>query len=369
MEIIKQYVIPTILYDYTGNDIFDSFIWYTSFFMEFAAVFGIILLILLNKPLRKRTRTEDKMLFAECIMVMAQNVLDISLVPMVIIDTDWSIAMFNISLIINEVLYILIILQWLICINYSLHHSIDHIKRRYFRAAIPVVVIAVLNILQYVLVVYEVGERFLNYDVLQAGKFIVEFCYVATAVYIEKRHEKQSREPKFMRLSAFIIPFVIVVLIRFYDAPLLALAVILTYQSMKRHDSFLDDTTGLYNEKYLDHLAAYWDKKGYKGSSAIIVSAPGNGEAAAQLVRDYKISDCYNIALANERFVFFTESLRDSAAKMAIQLLKEGAAMSPAPFSIGVKCINRIDGQSTMEFADQIKKEAASLLPVSEGDS
>ena len=34
MDFIKQYVIPTILYDYTGNDIFDDFIWYTSFFME-----------------------------------------------------------------------------------------------------------------------------------------------------------------------------------------------------------------------------------------------------------------------------------------------------------------------------------------------
>ena len=369
MDFIKQYVIPTILYDYTGNDIFDDFIWYTSFFMEFAAVFGIILLILRNKPLRKRTRTEDKMLFVECIMVMFQNVLDISLVPMVYIDTDFSIALFDISLVVNEVLYFLIILQWLICIDYSLHHSIDHIKRRYFRAAIPIVVITALETLQYVLVVYMVGESFLDYNVLQAGKLFVEFCYVATAVYIEKRHEKQSREPRFMRLSAFIIPFVIGVLVRFYDAPLLALGVILTYQTMKRRDSFIDDTTGLYNEAYLDHLAAYWDKKGYSDSSAIIVSAPGNGEAASQLVREYKIPDCYNIALANERFVFFTESLRDSAAQMAMQLLKEGAAGSPVPFRVGVKCINRIEGQSALEFADQIKKEAEFLFPASKGDS
>ncbi len=369
MEILKQYIIPTILYQQTNDVIFDDFIYYSSFFMEFAAVAGIILLIFRNKPLQKRTRPEDKLLFIECILVLSQNVLDILLVPLVYTDTDWAINIYNFALITNEVLYFLIILQWLICIDYSLHHSMDHIRRRYNRAAIPIVIITALELLQFLLVVYMVGDNFLNYDVLQACKLILEFCYIATAIYIEKRHQKNSREPHFMRLSAFIIPFVIGVLVRFYDAPLLAFGVIFTYQAMKRRDSFIDPVTGLYNEAYLSHLAAYWDKKGYKDSSAIIVSAPGNGEAAAQLVKDYSIKDCFNIALTDESFVLLTENLRDSAAQMAMLLLKEEASKSPSPFAIDVKCINRIEGQTTVDFADQIKKEAGSLFPSHKGES
>ena len=367
MDFIKNYIIPTLLYQQTGDVRFDGFIFYTSFFMEFAAVFGVILLILLNPSLRKRTRPLDKLLFGECMLVLFQNILDILLVPLVYIDAKWAINLFNFALIVNEVLYLLIILQWLICIDYSLHRSLDHIRRRYLRALIPIVVITVLEFLQLLAVFYSGFWYFLNYDVLQACKLIVEFGYVATAVYIEKRHEKQSREPHFMRLSPFIIPFVIGVLVRFYDAPLLAFGVIFTYQAMKRRDRFIDSDTGLYNEAYLDHLAAYWDKKGYKDSSAIIVSAPESGSDAAQLIMDCSVRDCYNIALPNEQYVLFTESLRDSAAQMAIELLQEEAAQSPIPFAIGAKYIKRTEGQSTAEFAALIKNEVASLTPVSQG--
>ncbi len=65
--------------------------------------------------------------------------------------------------------------------------------------------------------------------------------------------------------------------------------------------------------------------------------------------------------------MLFTESLRGSAAQMAIELLKEEAAQYPAPFALGAKYIKRNEGQSAAEFAALIKREIISLFPDSNG--
>ena len=75
-----RYIFLTLLYDNTGNDVIDSFIWYSSLFLEIAAVIGVLLLIFFNKPLQKRKRTQDRLIFWECILVLCQNLVDLSLI-------------------------------------------------------------------------------------------------------------------------------------------------------------------------------------------------------------------------------------------------------------------------------------------------
>ena len=84
MAKLWEYVYATLMYLPTGNELIDDFIYYSSFFLEFAAAFGVAGLVLFNKPVRKRLRPQDRLIFWECVLVFSQNVLDISLVPLAI---------------------------------------------------------------------------------------------------------------------------------------------------------------------------------------------------------------------------------------------------------------------------------------------
>ena len=88
MQQFFEYLFLTLMYRPTGNETFDLIIYLSSFFLELAAI-----------------------------------------------DSTWAIVVFNCLLQANEILYLSIILQWLICVDYSLHHNMDHIRRRYRHAA------------------------------------------------------------------------------------------------------------------------------------------------------------------------------------------------------------------------------------------
>ncbi|MBQ7261693.1 MAG: hypothetical protein IJR19_10080, partial [Lachnospiraceae bacterium] len=62
-----------LYYSDTGNEALDEFVYNSSWMMEIAAIIGVLILILANPRLREHKRTEDRFLFAECILVIAMN--------------------------------------------------------------------------------------------------------------------------------------------------------------------------------------------------------------------------------------------------------------------------------------------------------
>ena len=370
MKQFLNYVFLTLMLQQTGNDTFDTFVFWSSFYLELAAAIGVVVLVIRNEPVRKRLRTQDRLIFWECVLVFAQNVLDMSLVPLVQVEADWEPLVFYVALTVNEVLFFLIILQWLVCVDYSLHHSLDHIRRRYRHAAIPIAVIILLDIIHDMVASGTYGfdawgktGGFLLYTL----KLVVEIGYILTAVILVKRYEKERREPRFLRLDAFIIPFVAGSLVRFYDAPFLGFGVILTYAAMKRRDRYIDFQTGLYNDLYLDCISEYWDNKGFDSASALLISASGHGEAMAGILQNIKIPDCFIIHSSADRFILLTGAVRNSALKMSIMLLTDAARESDPSFKPVIKTMRRMQGQTMKEFAAEIRSAYSEAAPCMKG--
>ena len=264
----------------------------------------------------------------------------------------------------------LIVFNWLVCVDYSLYRSKDHLRLRYRYAAIPVIAVTVLQILRDManadlisLPVWREISPFIFYSL----KLIVEFAYVITAVILVIKYERERREPRFLRITAFIIPFVLGVLIRYYDAPFMTFGVILTYLAMRRRDKYIDFDTGLYTDSYLDIISSHWDKKGLSDANALLLSAPGHNEALAAILSDIKIGDCFIISFGDGRFVILTGALRDSAVLLTKQQLSEAAGEAKTPFEITMQSLRRGSEQSMKDFSAQIRKAFLRSEPSANG--
>ena len=365
MRDFLRYIFQTLMLRPTENETIDAIIFFSVLFLNVAAVIGIVIIFLKNEPLRKHKRPIDVLVFRALALVLTQIILEYLNVPLFSMENGWAVILYNILYVIIEMLYLAIILQWLICVDYSLHHSMDHIRRRYRHAALPIFIVGVLDIIRVFVYIrtLDIGSfRDVGTDLLHVLYLALEICYILTAVMLVKRHEKERREPSFLRLEAFIIPFAIGAIVRFYDAPMLAFGMIFTYAAMSRRDKYIDFNSGLYNSGFLDCIGEYWDKKGYLDASAMLALATGHEKEMAGILLNIRIPDCYIINLGEGSFVLLSPEVRRSALKSTENLLKDAAKEGEPPFTVDTRAMNRSDGQTMKEFAAEIRKEASAEI-------
>ena len=164
-------------------------------------------------------------------------------------------------------------------------------------------------------------------------KRALEIAYVLSAVYIVIKYKKESREPRFLRLSAFIVPFALGALIRDYVPIFLAAGILLTYITVVKRDRYLDPDTGFYNRNFLDFLKTYRDRKQYYGGCAIRIDASEHKNEMAAILKELSPVGSTQFALENDTFLLMTESMRPSAQKLLVMTFSEAAEESDTPFS------------------------------------
>ena len=196
-----DYILGLILGRYTGDDTFEAHLGEVIGVLSIIVMISALALILLHRPIRKRLRTEDRLMFAGCVMIIAHIGLYIFrgfIMPFLIVDDDLYLVMQFICIGINEGLFLLIILLWLITVDYSLYRSKDHIRRHLVSALIPIVIVAVIAVLQsiipeYIYNTYGVSSGNRSYDLLNFAKFLVELIYAIAAAVMVKKFERVQK--------------------------------------------------------------------------------------------------------------------------------------------------------------------------------
>ena len=361
IENIGKAIFALLTESETGYGQIDEFVYESSAVLISIAIIAVLLTLILNPGLRQRRRIEDRYMFREFILVLLHLIVDLILSFPESFGDRAADIIYHAGPTLAEFLYMLAILQWMVFVDYSLYRSEDHIKRRYKHAVLPILVImgaeAVQDFLAFV--VGGTDASIISMDILQIIKLIVELGYIIKAVQLVKAYERESREPRFLSLSVFIIPFILGSLFRFYDAAFMALGVILTYGAVRKRDRFLDHETGFYNREFLEYRGQYRDKMDFTGGNGILIDAKGNGKAMAELLKELKPADINVFSLGEDRFLLITEALRDSAAKMAMMTIKEAAEGLDPPFTPGIKSVKRGNDESAETFADRLLSESA----------
>ena len=326
------------------------------------AIVALVLVIIFSPDVRKRSTTDGKIMMFECAMLLTINTIDL-----IINNVDHS---FYVLPVISEVVLMLIVMMWMIFIDHCMYRSVEHIRRRYRHAILPVALCAVINIglytACYVFLETTIIEKYsVNaadalitvFNIILAMLFvdrIIHLCYILTATHVVRVRDKISREPRFLKLGAFIIPFLIGALLKVYYAPFLTIGIIITYMSSVKRKKYIDQKTGFYNSDYLKLVCAYQDRKNYIGGQGIIIEAAGHGKEMAGMLGSIMAADSVIFILDEDRFLILSESLRGSAAKMVMKTLIDTAESSDDPYTPEVSTISRSGDESVIKFAERL---------------
>ncbi len=360
MDTLKEFgtiLFSIISFGWTENERVNVFIYYTSTPLLFVGAGTIILLLILNKRIRKRKRPEDRFMFWECILVLILLGTEIFQAFDGLLPVSAVYFFAGLASAVREFCYLLTILQWMVFVDYSLYRSPDHIRRRYKYAIFPILALMVMEVIQDIAIFgpYEfTPAAFVFMYVLQFIKLAVELGYIIRAVLLVVRHRKETREPRFLSLGAFIIPFVLGLEFRIYDASLIAFGVLLTCIAAGRRDRYLDYDTGFYNKEFLGFLSRYRDRKKYDGGNGILIRAEGRKEDMAKILKELRPEGSNVFFLGDDQFLILSESLRGSAVKMAVMTFTEAAESYEPPFTPVIRSASRKNGESAEAFADRL---------------
>ena len=351
---LGQAILDMITFSYTGIDAVDWFVYFSSTALLFVFAAAVVTLLIKSPGLRKRERTEDRFMFAECVLVLILLGLDIFMAFNAFLPYEVMIFTMGFLPVVADLFFMLIILQWMVFVDYSLYRSRDHIRQKYRLALVPVLVVMGIDLAQFFMTTFitEITDAhiILN-DIAQIAQVAVELGYVLTAVHLVYAYEKESREPRFLRLSAFIIPFILGNLIRSYDASLMALGILLTYRAVQRRDRYLDRDTQFYNRAFLEYTGKFRDRKRYTGGNGILINAPGRGKDMASILRELKPVDSNVFVLEKDRYLLLSEALRGSAVKLAVDTITEAAEGADPPYTPKICAEKRDREESAAAFA------------------
>ncbi len=351
-----------ITYSEIGDEKLDRFFYdYVAAVLSWAALIGLLVFVLVNPNIRKRKRSEDRIIFSVCLLLFGLLAVKLFYSNIGLFSGHWVNYVYYVAPTLMELLYMLTIMVWMIFVDHCMYRSVEHIKRRYKHAMIPIVVVIAVDIYQSWLIygtIIDTEERFYFIlavaTVLKWLEIIVEVGYILTAAYVVIRSGKESREPRFLRLGAFVIPFVFASLFRCYDVAAVSLGIVLTYGAVKRHDKYIDHKTGFYNRDYLTFLSKYRDQKAYTGGNGILINAQGHGEDMTEILKELKPADSNIITLGDDRFLLLSETLRGSAVKMAVMTITEAAETGSEPYTPEITVIKRLQDESAGEFASRL---------------
>ena len=359
---ILEIIFNLIAYSFTGIDAVDEFMYYSSTALIYLAAVVLILFVFLNQKIRVHKRPEDRFIFRACVLTLMLLVVEnMQTYAWRLLEGNLFLVFICVAPAAEDFLYMMTILQWLMFVDYSLYRSEEHIRRRYKHAVIPIVIYTGVIVAQSVWIngPFPISDALIRLlDVSQIILLVIEGCYIASAIYLVIRHDKETREPKFFFFFFFIIPCVLGTLIRDYDAAMMTLGILLTYIAVVKRDRYLDHDTQFFNRAFLDFLSGYRDRKKYSGGNGILIRAQGHKEDMAELLRELKPAGSNVFYLGEDRFLLLSEAIRGSAAAMAVMTITEAAETSKDPYTPEIVSIRRSGSESADAFAERLMKES-----------
>ena len=313
------------------------------------SVTNIIALVLIGgmaiwAATNKHKVREMRMFMRMCILTAVISLCDVVYyVEMIKIGTNeanWPIVL---GWLVIDVCSLLLVGQWLIFVEYSLHQSNDVIKRDYKYIMIPfwiaVAFIAfshlsynevIFNLIppQYIEVWSEVGW-YVTTILKWIAKCIMAFYYIF-AYYLVAKEKKRVKIPNYVVITPTVICFVVGM---YFDRNYLTriqpvfftLGLFLIWFFMFRRFKYIDPDTGFFTSKYLKTLYSYYDKDKDKGCTIIRFVTKGDVVKMAHILKEWIPEDAKGIVQDGGKLLVVSESLDRAMVKQYMTLISAQA--------------------------------------------
>ncbi len=329
-------------------------------FLAIFSMLGVGGLLYFSKPLKTSNRIEDKVFRRLIWTVLLYAVMDflrrVQKSQFYILPFDTLPA--HLVLYLPDLVELLYVLLWLIFVDLVVNKSPDSIKRRYHFAIIPLAVYLFLQ---------GVGYFFLNrlhIELVTTGSMttesqdlymkwsyfyyfiglIIVCLYMAYSFHILRHHFNENKEPVFIRLDVFILPFILGIASKFtpnfslnIDIPCAMLSVFLTYLSMRNRYKYVDLETGFYREIYLDYLVKYAADHSYEDATIIAFGRQEQPKEFIELLNMCKPDKSIIIQMEDKSLMMVSDYQKESVISFFVYVLKDEMQKKKSDFQIDIR--------------------------------
>ena len=151
---------------------------------------------------------------------------------------------------------------WCLFVEYHIHRNFERIKKKSRILAIPLIIATILIIINLLGtgIIFDISkENKYTRGPINFLLYIIVFIYYIESIYTVQKAKNDSILVEFFPIYFFIIPCMIGTMIQgfFFGVSTIwlcvAIAFIIVYIEIQISISFIDDLSGLYNRKYMNH--------------------------------------------------------------------------------------------------------------------
>lgn len=212
---------------------------------------------------------------------------------------------------------------WCLFVEYHIHRNFKRIKKKSRILAVPLIIATILIIINLLGtdIIFEISkENVYTRGPMNFILYIFIFVYYMESIYTVQKAKSDSILVEFFPIYFFIIPCMIGTMIQGFFFGIstvwlcVAIAFIIVYIEIQISISFIDDLSGLYNRKYMNH---YLDK--------LQNDKPKHVYGFLMDINDFKtINDIYGHLKGDQAIIQFGKILQHSIDKDSVAIRMGG---------------------------------------------
>jgi hypothetical protein len=228
------------------------------------------------------------------------------------------------------VIPLVLAVHWLLFVEYTLHQSLDIIRRRYPVAMIPFYVGVVIIIIGIVVPIPESTPIYVMrlVGVLNKLGLLIWCFYVFGSYYVLYNEKKRKLIPQYIKLTPTVISIVTGLIIASFTYYLMdglgyAIGLLFADYFMFRRLSYIDPETGFFNEKYIAVLEKEAKKKNIHYAMVIKFKTSGQKEKWAGILKSWEPDNCKIVSNSEGEYLVISEIHKRPIAERFIALVRD----------------------------------------------
>lgn len=264
-----------------------------------------------------------------------------------------------------------LILLWMLFVDFCVYKSQGHIKKRYppyyilagtgmlisgFSMICTLIMLPAPSVWIFVLGIIE------TFIILP----VIQLIFAVRAYLIVTGYQRERRPPLFLRLDVFIIPVLagcIVgnVLQSSFASLGFAIGLLLTWRIQGNRSRYMDQNSGFYTQDFLRVMYDHLEKRGYLNGKGVIFSAPGRTAELVNAVKQLENDNSELFLLEDGKVLITTGEQKEEAMELIIRFVQACVLANDPPFKVRSEIIERGEGESAAVFTDRIIETAGRL--------
>lgn len=250
---------------------------------------------------------------------------------------------------IDDMIQLAILLQWILLVDFMLHHSRDHLKKETSPILRIMLIIAAVDAIVSVVVLYSGLFVNVNAELAELIRTIffrhafgaVELIILIWALWKLVDYNIKVKGPTDYRGVLFIIPIVLGVVIsmiigRKMDLIPLAIGIglMLLFLAMRYNRRFLDKETGFHSREYLKRLNLNGPDRFFEGALGILIKADDPKGALPGVLKEDLPHEMKIVRLDRNSYFLIGEPHPEMILKLFLQNLTDDAKEKEAVLSV-----------------------------------